>query len=314
MTSLFVGIDVAKDRLDVAVRPGGQAWGEANGPEGIARLVEQVRGLQPRLVVLEATGGYQLPVMAALLAAGLPVVVVNPRQIRDFAKATGRLAKTDALDAEAIAHFGEVVKPEPRPLPDTAALHLQELLTRRRQLLGMIVAEENHLGMVRDPAIRKAVQRHVEQLRRMLRDLDTDVEHRLRSSPVWRAKNELLQSVPGVGQVLAVTLLACLPELGRLNRKEIASLAGVAPFNRDSGRMHGVRTVWGGRANVRTALYMGTLAATRFNPVIRAFYARLRANGKRPKVALTACMRKLLVILNTMVREGTTWNPIPQEA
>lgn len=314
MNPLYVGIDVSKDRLDVAVRPGTEAWSEGNGPEGIARLVERLRGMGPTLVVLEATGGYQLPVTGALAAAGMPVVVVNPRQVRDFAKAMGRLAKTDALDADAIAHFAETVKPEPRVLPDADALLLQEILARRRQLLVMLVAEQNHLGTVRDPLIRKEVKSHIEQLRKRIATLDGDLDNKLKNSPIWREKIDLLKSVPGVGKVLSVTLLACLPELGKLNRKEIAALVGVAPFNRDSGMMRGKRAVWGGRAHVRSALYMGALVATRHNPIIQVFYKRLKDNGKKPKVALTACMRKLLVILNTMVRNGTRWNPILQES
>jgi transposase len=314
MNPLYIGIDVSKDRLDVAVRPGTEAWSEGNGPEGIALLVERLKNMGPTLVVLEATGGYQSPATGALAAAGLPVVVVNPRQVRDFAKAMGRLAKTDALDADTIAHFAEMVKPEPRALPEGDAILLQELLVRRRQLLMMMVAEQNHMGTVRDPLIRKEIKSNIEQLKKRIATLDGDLDNKLKNSPIWREKIDLLKSVPGVGKVVSVTLLACLPELGLLNRKEIASLVGVAPFNRDSGRMRGQRTIWGGRANVRSALYMGALVASRHNPVIKVFYKRLMDNGKKPKVALTACMRKLLVILNTMVRNGTHWDPILQES
>jgi transposase len=314
MDSLYVGIDVSKESLDVAVRPGMEAWSEGNGPEGIGRLVEKLKGMAPMLVVLEATGGYQNAATAALAAGGLPVVVVNPRQIRDFAKSTGRLAKTDKLDADAIAHFAEVVKPEPRVLPEAETMRFHELLSRRRQLLEMSVAERLRLGMISDPKVRKSIKSHIAWLKKQLEDLDGDMDSRLRSSPVWREKDELFRSVPGVGKVLSSTLLICLPELGRLNRKQIAALAGVAPFNRDSGTLRGQRCIWGGRANVRTVLYMGTVAATQHNPVIRAFYKRLREKGKKPKVAITACMRKLLVILNTMAREGTHWNPTLQES
>lgn len=314
MEPLYVGIDVSKDRLDVAIRPGNEAWSEGNGPEGIGRLVEKLKEKSPALVVLEATGGYQAPVAGALAGAGMPVVVVNPRQVRDFAKSTGRLAKTDALDADVIAHFGEVIKPEPRVLPEEETRRFQELLTRRRQLLELLVAERLRLRMVSDVKVRRSVKSHIVWLKKQLEELDGDLEGRLRNSAVWREKDELFQSVPGVGKVLSSTLIVCLPELGRLNRKQIASLAGVAPFNRDSGLYRGHRSIWGGRANVRTALYMGALVATRYNPVIRVFYKRLRENGKKPKVAITACMRKMLVILNTMVREGTHWRPTLQES
>jgi len=314
MSTLYVGIDVSKDRLDIALRPSGETWSEGNGPDGISFLMGKLKALGPALVVLEATGGYQMPVTAALAAAGMPVVVVNPRQVRDFARSLGLLAKTDALDANVIARFAEMVKPEPRPLPDEAGRQLQDLLARRRQLLGMLVAEKNHLVMVTDPSIRRDVKSHIEFLKKRLGKLDDDLGDKLRSTPAWREKDELFRSVPGVGRVLSVTLLAGLPELGRLNRKEIAALAGLAPFNRDSGSMKGQRRVWGGRANVRQALYMSALVGTRYNPVIRAFYKRLTEKGKTPKVALTACMRKLLVILNTMAKTGTRWNPAMQEA
>ena len=303
---VFVGIDVAKEHLDVALRPTADRWGAANDEPGIARVVARLQAVRPALVVLEATRGLELPVTGALAAAGLPVVVVNPRQVRDFAKATGRLAKTDALDAAILAQFAEAVRPALRPLPDTATHALQALLARRRQLLEMRTAEQNRLASA-PPPVRTRIRAHLTWLDRELAHTDEDLARAIRESPLWRAKDDLLQSTPGVGPVLARTLLASLPELGTLNRKQIAALVGVAPLNRDSGTLRGRRSVWGGRAHVRTALYMSALAATRSNPVIRAFYQRLCAAGKAKKVALTACMHKLLTILNAMVKTRTPW-------
>jgi transposase len=243
-----------------------------------------------------------------MAAAGVPVVVVNPRHVRDFAKATGKLAKTDALDAQMLAHFAEVMRPEARPLPDEQTQTLAAILTRRRQLVEMLTAEKNRLASARKP-VRKSLRAHIAWLERELSHTDSDLAHAIRESPVWREKEELLQSTPGVGPVVTTTLLANLPELGTLTAKQIAALVGVAPFNRDSGTLRGKRTVWGGRAQVRAVLYMGTLVATRFNPVIHAFYQRLCAAGKAKKVALTACMRKLLIILNAMLKHRTPWRP-----
>jgi transposase len=305
---VFVGIDVAKAALDVAVSPTTERWTLAYTERELAGLVTRLTTLQPALVVLEATGGLEVPLAGALAAAGLPVAVVNPRQVRDFAKATGRLAKTDTLDAAVLAHFAAVVRPTPRPLPDAATQTLAALVTRRRQLVEMLTAERNRLGSA-PRALRAELQAHITWLQRRLARLDTDLGQAIRTSPAWRVQDDLLQSVPGVGPVLAVTLLASLPELGRLNRKAIAALVGVAPLNRDSGTFRGRRMIWGGRAAVRAVLYMGTLVAVRHNPVLRAFYQRLRAVGKLPKVALTACMRKLLTILNAMLKYRTRWNP-----
>jgi transposase len=302
----FVGIDVAKARLDLALEPSGEAWSVTNDAAGMEDLVSRIVPLGPTLIVLEATGGYEAAVAATLASAGLPVVVTNPRQVRDFAKACGRLAKTDALDARILARFAVQVRPAPRPLPTEAAQLLDALLTRRRQLVEMLTAETNRLGVARGP-VRRDITQHIRWLQRRLRDADTELKAAIQASPVWRAKDDLLQSVPGVGRVLSLTLLAELPELGQLSRREIAALVGVAPLNRDSGRRRGKRLVWGGRAPVRAVLYMGALAATRANPVIRAFFERLRAAGKPAKVALTACMRKLLTILNAMVRHDTRW-------
>jgi transposase len=305
-STVFVGIDVSKAQLDVAVRPEGNAFTVRNDEPGISMLVECVRQLQPHLIVLEATGGFELPVTGALAAAGLPVVVANPRQIRDFAKATGHLAKTDTLDAQVLAHFAATVQPVPRPLPETNTQELAALLTRRRQLIDMLTAEKNRLGLA--PArVRNGIQAHIRWLERRLEETDTDLFTTIRSTPVWREKDELLQSTPGVGPVLATTLLASLPELGTLDRKQIAALVGVAPFNRDSGTLHGKRVVRGGRTCVRAALYMSALVAARYNPVIKAFYRRLRQAGKPAKVALTACMRKLLTILHARLKHQTPW-------
>ncbi len=305
-TPVFVGIDVSKDRLDVAWRPTAERWAVANEEAGIATLVSRLHASPPALVVLEATGGFEIPLTGALAAAGLPVVVVNPRQVRDFAKATGKLAKTDALDAAVLAQFAEAVRPPRRPLPDAATQALQALLTRRRQLLEMRTAEQNRRGSA-PPPVRTRIRAHLTWLSRELAHVEADLGRAIRESPVWRETDDLLQSAPGVGPGLARTLLAGLPELGTLTRKQLAALVGVAPLNRDSGTLRGRRTVWGGRAHVRAALYMSALVATRRNPVIKAFYQRLCGAGKAKKVALTACMHKLLTILNSMVRHRTPW-------
>ena len=307
-SQVFVGIDVAKAHLDIALRPTGTRWAVTNDDAGIASLVPQLQEIAPQLIVLEATGSYQRAVVAALAAAGLPVAVVNPRQARDFAKATGQLAKTDALDARALAHFAEAVRPMPRPLPDAQADELRALLARRRQLVTMRTAEQNRLGSAL-PRLQPDIQAHIAWLNTRLTTLDDDLDTTLRASPVWRECEELLRSVPGIGPVCARTLLLDLPELGTLSRHRLAALVGVAPLNRDSGTLRGSRTTWGGRAHVRATLYMSTLVAVRYNPVLKAFYERLRATGKAAKVALTACMRKLLTILNAMVKHQTPWQP-----
>ena len=310
---VFVGIDVSTERLDVAVRPTGETWQVSHDSQGIGEVVEHLEKLAPRLVVLEATGGVEMTLAGELAASGRHVAVVNPRQVRDFARATGKLAKTDALDAHVLAHFAEAVRPAPRPLPDAGTRELAALVARRRQLVEMITAEKNRLRTA-GRRIRPKVQEHIRWLEDNLADLDRDLGDFIRSSPIWRDKDQLLQSTPGVGPVLSMTLLSELPELGTLNRAEIAALVGVAPFNRDSGTMRGKRKVWGGRAQVRAALYMAALVATRFNPVLRAFYQRLCAAGKPKKLAMTACMRKLLTILNLMVRRNRHWNPSLQNA
>ena len=310
---LFVGIDVSKDRLDVAVRPTGETWQVPYDAEGISSLAGNLRELVPQLVVLEATGGMELAVAGELALADVPIAVVNPRHVRDFARAAGKLAKTDALDAQVLAHFAEAMQPEPRPLPDATTQELKALVARRRQLVEMITAEKNRMRTA-TRRIRPKVQEHVRWLEEHLEDLDQDLGDFMRSSPMWKDKDELLRSTPGVGPVLSMTLLSDLPELGALNRGEIAALVGVAPFNRDSGTLRGKRTVWGGRSQVRAALYMAALVATRYNPVLRDFYQRLCAAGKPKKVALTACMRKLLTILNVMVKHHSHWNPIVQNS
>ena len=303
---IYVGIDVAKVRVDVAIRPGGDRCEVSNDEAGIAALVVLMQELNPAAVVLEASGGLELPLVAALAAASLPVVVVNPRQVRDFAKATGRLAKTDTLDAAVLAHFAEAVRPPLRPLRDAETQDLNSMVTRRQQVMSMLVAERNRLSSAA-MAVRPSVEAHILWLKQELDDLDKGLRETLRRSPVWREKDDLLRSVPGIGEQISLTLLAYLPELGTLNRRQIAALVGVAPFNRDSGTLRGKRTVWGGRAGVRTALYMGAMVASRHNPVIRDFYQRLLSAGKPKKLALTACMRKLLTILNSMLKHGTSW-------
>lgn len=305
----FIGIDVAKRQLDVAERPSDARWEATNDGAGIAGLVERLRASgSPALIVVEATGGYEIPLVAALSTAGLPVVVVNPRQVRDFARALGKLAKTDLIDAGVLAQFGEAVRPEPRAVPDELTQELHGWLARRRQLLEMVLAEEQRLA-VAARGIRPQIQQHIEWLRSQLHDVDGALQRAIRQSPVWRENENLLRTTPGVGPVLATTLLADLPELGRLNRRQIAALVGVAPLNWDSGQQRGTRHIWGGRAPVRTALYMATLAAVRCNPTIRAFFERLAAAGKPRKVALVACMRKLLTILNAMMRRRAAWEP-----
>ena len=304
--TVFVGIDVAKDDFIVACRPTAASWTATNDAPGIAATLDRIRAMAPALIVLEATGGYETPLVAALATAGLPVVVANPRQVRDFAKATGQLAKTDRLDAHILALFAERVQPMPRPLPDTALQHLEALITRRRQLLDMLTAERNRLEHAAAP-IRRNITQHIRWLERRVADVDRDLDDTIQGSPVWRAKENLLRTVPGIGPIVSRTLLADLPELGQLNRKQIAALVGVAPLARDSGTRKGKRLVWGGRAPVRAVLYMGALVASRRNPVIRVFYLRLIAAGKPKKLALTACMRKLLTILNAMMRTNTPW-------
>lgn len=304
----YVGIDVSKDHLDVHLRPTGEAFRAGTDEAGVAAVVARLVGAGPALVVLEATGGYEAPVAAALAAAGVPVAVVNPRQARRFAEATGRLAKTDRLDAAALAHFAEAVRPAVRPLPDADARALAALVDRRRQLIGMRTAEANRLEHA-PPAIAAEIRGHVADLDRRIARADRDLAAAVAASPAWRAKDDLLRGVPGIGPVVSRVLLTELPELGTLSGRRIAALVGVAPVARDSGKKAGARRIAGGRAGVRSALYMACLAAARYNPAVRAVYRRLRAAGKPIKVAQVAAMRKLLVILNAMARDNRPWDP-----
>ncbi len=305
---MFVGIDVSKDRLDVHVRPGDQAFAVERDHAGIERLVAQLRNLKPSLVVLEATGGFETVVAAALGAAGLPLAVVNPRQIRAFARACGRLAKTDALDAAVIAHFAEAVHPEPRNVPDEAARALAELVTRRGQIITMMVAERNRRRQLTQSRLTKTVDRVLATLQEQLSAVESAIDETIRGTPAWREQEDLLTSAPAIGPKIARTLIADLPELGALTRRKISALVGIAPFNRDSGKRKGVRAIAGGRARVRTALYMAVLVTIRRNLPLAATYHRLRAAGKPAKVAIVATMRKLLVILNAMMRDQTVWH------
>jgi transposase len=304
----FVGLDVSKRWLDVALLPTQESWRTGTTDAEIAALVTRLRALSPTLVVVEATGGYELPVAAALAVAEIPVAIVNPRQVRDFAKALGKLAKTDTIDAMVLARFAQAVRPEPRPLPDEQSRNLQDLLARRRQLVEMITAERNRRAAAVFAQIQRDIDEHIVWLKMRLGDIDEQLAKAVQLSPIWRDKDILLRSMPGIGPAVAVTLLAELPELGTLNRKQIATLVGVAPLNHDSGLHRGQRSIWGGRSTVRAALYMAALVATRFNPVIRSFYGRLVAAGKKKKVALVASMRKMLTILNVMMRDSSHWN------
>lgn len=306
-TKVFTGIDVSKGTLDIAVRPDGKSMTVGNSDDGIKELAKYLKQISPTLVVFESTGGLEALAVSTLAAKGFAVAVVNPRQVRDFAKATGRLAKTDAIDAEVIAHFAEAVKPEARPLKSEDEQELAELIARRTQVIQMLVAEKNRLGRTGRKRIRKEIKEHIVWLERRLKNIDKDIESAIKESPVWRVRDDLLRSVPGVGKVLSMSLMAKMPELGLLDRRQAAALVGVAPLNRDSGTFKGRRSVWGGRADVRTALYMATLSAVRHNPIINAFYMQLKERGKKPKVALTACMRKLIVMLNAMLKNNEPW-------
>jgi len=307
MERLFVGIDVSKDRLDVHVRPTDESFAIQADETGIAALLARLAGLQPSLVVLEATGGYEAAVAAAIAHAGGPVAVVNPRQIRDFARATGQLAKSDTLDARVIARFAETVQPPVRGLATDQAQALAELVSRRRQLVDMLAAEMNRYRQARNRPLQKRINAHVTWLTRAIEELEDDIKRLIRSSPVWRETENLLMSVPGIGDITAHALIADLPELGHLDRRRIAALVGIAPLNRDSGLWRGRRTIGGGRPTVRRALYMATMVAIRYNPMIAAFYRRLTAAGRPKKVAIIAAMRKLVTILNAVLRDQRPW-------
>lgn len=306
----FIGIDVSKDSLDLHALPAGDSCRFPNDEQGIAQTLSWTSDRKPALVVLEATGGYQSHIAAELAARDIPVAVVNPRQVRDFARATGQLAKTDALDAAIIARFARDVRPHPRPLPDEAEQAIKALVTRRSQLIAIRTAELNRLHQSPPKRVATSLNESIVFLDRQIESIDRDIDDHIKQSPLWREKEDLLQSVPGVGPQTARTLLTQLPELGKLSRREIASLVGIAPLNRDSGVYRGRRVISGGRSQVRAALYMAALVATRFNQRIRTFYLRLRAAGKPAKVALTACMRKLLTILNTMLKNRTRFSHV----
>ena len=305
-TKVYVGIDVSGAHLDVEVRPGGEVTQYPNDARGIASIIDKIEPLKPSGVVLEATGGLEMPLASELELAGLPLSLVNPRQVRNFARATGKLAKTDAIDALLLAQFAEAVKPPVRPLPGEETRELRALVDRRQQLLEMVTSERNRLPRA-SSRVRPLIQKHILWLKRQIDGLDKGITEFIRSSPIWRDQEDLLRSVPGVGPVLSSMLLTHLPELGSLNRGQVAALVGVAPLNRDSGAFRGKRSVSGGRPAIRAALYMAALVATRYNPVIKAFYQRLLVKGKPTKVAITACMRKLLTILNCMVQRRTRW-------
>ena len=304
---MFVGVDVSKHSLDVHVRPSGESWSVTNDAKGHVELVKKLGGMAPTLVVLEATGGYQASAVAELGAASVRVAVVNPRQVRDFAKATGRLAKTDAIDAAVLAHFAESIRPEPRPVPDEITVELQALVTRRRQLIDMRTAETNRLETCRVLQVRRNIQKMINMLNKQIGTVEDDLDTTIRNSPLWREREDLLSSALGVGPTTARTLLTHVPELGTLNRRKIAALVGLAPFNNDSGKRTGARSIRGGRTEVRAVLYMATITAVRHNPQLQTVYARLVAAGKAKKVALIACARKLLTILNAMMRTKTPW-------
>jgi transposase len=314
MVDCVVGIDVSKAELVVAVLPSGDRWTSTTEPAAVEGLVKRLAALQPHVIVCEATGGYEMPLAAACAAAGLPLAIVNPRQVRAFAHALGRTAKTDAIDAEVLALFGARIQPTPRAVPDVATQALAALVARRRQLLDMLGAEQRRLPQATTSVVRRDVQAHIRWLERRVKDVDADLTRAVEASPVWRVQENLLRSVPGIGPVTARTLLAELPELGRVSRRAIAALVGVAPFNCDSGQWRGRRMIAGGRAPVRAALYMAALVASQRNPRLRAYYQRLRAAGKQPKVALVAVTRKLVTTLNAMLRHQQSWSTIPAES
>jgi transposase len=305
---IFVGIDISKAQLDIAVLPGRQAWSVPNTDDGLKELIGKLAQIgPPTIVLMEASGGLERRVLASLAAVDLPVIAINPRNARDFAKSVGLLAKTDRIDAGVLALFAERIRPDCRPLPDEQTRELQDLTSRRRQMVDMLSAEQNRLATVDSKKVRREITTHIEWLKKRIHIVDYDLDQAIKTSSAWQAKTDLLKSIPGIGRITAISCLSQLPELGTLSHKKIAALVGIAPFNRDSGSLHGKRRVWGGRAGIRAVLYMATLAAIRFNPAIRAFYKRLRAAGKLPKIALVAAMRKLLTILNAVARDNRPW-------
>jgi len=306
MTDTYIGIDISKDRLDIAVIPSREKWCCGNDEAGIGKVVNRLKKISPLLIVMEPTGGHEAPVAAALSAEDMNVAIVNARQIRDYARATGKLAKTDELDALVMAEFASVIKPQSRQLRDEESQEIKASVSRRRQLLEMITAEKNRLAIARKH-LKPGILAHIEWMKQEIEEIDGNIRQQIESSAMWREKDNLLQSIPGVGRVLSATLLAELPELGSLNRKQIAALVGVAPFNRDSGMMRGKRSIWGGRMPVRRVLYMAALVGTQHNPVIKSIYQRLLERGKAKKVAIVACMRRLLIIMNAMIKHGQSW-------
>ena len=311
MKKVFIGIDIAKDTIDISVLPSGESWTVGTTPTELQETVDRLAALKPTNIVMEATGGYETRLAASLATAGLPVAVVNPRQVRDFARALGILAKTDAIDAHVLALFSEKVQPECRPLPTDDEHALKELIIRRHQLVDMRTAESNRRQQIVSKQVYESITTLIESINHELDVIEREIDNRIKASPVWRAKDKLLQSVPGIGKTTASMLIVALPELGHLNRRQIASLVGLAPMNRDSGTFRGRRMITGGRALIRAGLYMPILSAVRYNPKIKTFYNRLIAAGKLEKVAITACMRKLLTMLNAIVRENEPWHPIP---
>jgi len=308
---VFIGIDIAKDKIDISVLPSGESWTVDTGSTELSETVKRLAALKPTCIVLEATGGLETRLAASLATAGLPVFVVNPRQVRDFARAMGILAKTDAIDAQVIARFAEKVQPEYRPLPTEEERTLKELLTRRRQLVNMRSAESNRRQRIVSKHVHDSIATLIESINHEIDSIEREIDDRIKASPVWRAKEKLLQSVPGIGKTTSSMLLIALLELGSLNRRQIASLVGLAPMNRDSGAFRGRRMITGGRASIRAGLYMPILSAVRYNPQIKSFYVRLIGAGKLEKVALTACMRKLLTMLNAIVRKNQPWHSFP---
>lgn len=309
MDEVVVGIDVSKDKLDVCLRPAGDVFSVSRNAAGLSELVERLKGLSVALIAVEATGGFETVVAASLASAGLPVAVVNPGQVRAFARALGQRAKTDPIDAFVIARFAEATRPEVRPLDDEATQLLSALIARRRQIIDMIVAETHRERTVTDKTLKKSIVQLKLALERALNDIDANIDDQMRASPLWKAKEDLLSSVPGIGPVTARTLIADLPELGRLSPKQIAALAGLAPYTQQSGKWRGKAFTGGGRTTVRSILFLAAMAASRYNPVLKVFRERLRAAGKPPKVAIIAVARKLLTILNAMIRENNTWQP-----
>jgi transposase len=306
---VFVGIDVSKDKLDVGLLPQEQTFQVSNDEAGYRSLIDKLKPFAVELVVLEATGGYQAAVVSTLVIERIAVAVVNPRQVRDFARSMGKLAKTDALDALVLAKFAETIRPEPRALKDEATLELEAVVTRRRQMVEMLTAEKNRLPQAAKK-VQPEIRDHIEWLKHRIKEKDHELRRMIEDSPVWRDKENLLRGIPGVGEVMSRTVLSSLPELGKLDRKQIAALVGVAPLNRDSGKMRGKREIWGGRSTIRSTLYMATLSAVKWNPVIETFYERLCSAGKAKKAALVACMRKLLVIMNAMMKSTEPWRSL----